>query len=176
MSNHFLKMVLDDGFQGPHVEFECKADRFAECRRRPLDESKEEEWTSENELDGGGHACWIAEWIEAVDMSECFPAEAGVPEVVAEVPIEVGFDEGPIILSVGESTDDPIPGLEPESGLIEKVAKELNGWGVSPRALPVELEQRLCEDAERAIKAVGEWLMSAIPDDPADDVREALGL
>ena len=103
MSNHFLKMVLDDGFQGPHVEFECKADRFAECRRRPLDESKEEEWTSEDELDGGGHACWIAEWIEAVDMSECFPAEDGVPEVVAEVPIEVGFDEGPIILSVGES-------------------------------------------------------------------------
>ena len=60
--------------------------------------------------------------------------------------------------------------------LIEKVAKELNGWGVSPHALPVELEQRLCEDAERAIKAVGEWLMSAIPDDSADDVREALGL
>ena len=30
--------------------------------------------------------------------------------------------------------------------------------------------------AERAIKAVGEWLMSAIPDDSADDVREALGL
>ena len=49
MSNHYLKMVLDDGFQGPHVEFECKADRFAICRRRPLDE-----------LDGGGHACWIA--------------------------------------------------------------------------------------------------------------------
>lgn len=25
-------------------------------------------------------------------------------------------------------------------------------------------------------KAVGEWLMSAIPDDSADDVREALGI
>ena len=175
MSNHFLKMVLDDGFQGPHVEFECKADRFAVCRRRPVDK-QQESWGPDDELDGGGHACWIAEWIEAVDMSECFPAEAGVPEVVAEVPITVGYDEGPIILSVDESTDDPIPGLEPESGLIEKVAKELNGWGVSPHALPVELEQRLCEDAERAIKAVGEWLMSAIPDDSADDVREALGL
>ena len=89
MSNHYLKMVLDDGFQGPHVEFECKADRFAVCRRRPLDESKEEEWTSEDELDGGGHACWIAEWIEAVDMSECFAVEPSVPEVIAEVPIEV---------------------------------------------------------------------------------------
>ena len=175
MSNHFLKMVLDDGFQGPHVEFECKADRFAECRRRPVDK-QQESWGPDDELDGGGHVCWIAEWIEAVDMSECFPADPDVPEVVAEVPIEVGFDEGPIILSVGESTDDPIPGLEPESGLIEKVAKELNGWGVSPRALPVELEQRLCEDAERAIKAVGEWLMSAIPDDSGADVRKALGL
>ena len=149
MSNHYLKMVLDDGFQGPHVEFECKGDRFAECRRRPVDK-QQESWG----LDGGGHVCWIAEWIEAVDMSECFPADPSVPEVIAEVPITVGYDEGPIILSVGESTDDPIPGLEPESGLIEKVAKELNGWGVSPRALPVELEQRLCEDAERAIKAV----------------------
>ena len=175
MSNHYLKMVLDDGFQGPHVEFECKADRFAECRRRPVDK-QQESWGPDDELDGGGHACWIAEWIEAVDMSECFPADPDVPEVVAEVPITVGYDGGPIILSVGESTDDPIPGLEPESGLIEKVAKELNGWGVSPHALPVELEQRLCEDAERAIKAVGEWLMSAIPDDSADDVREALGL
>ena len=41
MSNHFLKMVLDDGFQGPHVEFECKADRFAECQRRPVDKQQE---------------------------------------------------------------------------------------------------------------------------------------
>ena len=30
--------------------------------------------------------------------------------------------------------------------------------------------------AELAIKTVGEWLMSAIPDDSADDVREALGI
>ena len=102
MSNHFLKMVLDDGFQGPHVEFECKADRFAECRRRPVDK-QQESWGPDDELDGGGHVCWIAEWIETVDMSECFPADPDVPEVVAEVPIEVGFDEGPIILSVGES-------------------------------------------------------------------------
>ena len=140
MSNHFLKMVLDDGFQGPHVEFECKADRFAECRRRPVDK-QQESWGPDDELDGGGHVCWIAEWIEAVDMSECFPADPDVPEVVAEVPITVGYDEGPIILSVGESTDDPIPGLEPESGLIEKVAKELNEWGVAPHALPVELDR-----------------------------------
>ena len=54
VSNHVLKMVLDDGLVGPHVEFECKADKFAICLRRPLDESKEEEWTSEDELDGGG--------------------------------------------------------------------------------------------------------------------------
>ena len=100
MSNHFLKMVLDDGFQGPHVEFECKADRFAECRRRPVDK-QQESWGPDDELDGGGHVCWIAEWIEAVDMSECFPADPDVPEVVAEVPITVGYDEGPIILSVG---------------------------------------------------------------------------
>ena len=103
MSNHYLKLVLDDGFQGPHVEFECKANGFAVCRRRPVDESKEEEWDASDELDAGGHPCWIAEWVEAVDMSECFAVEPSVPEVIAEVPIEVGFDEGPIILSVGES-------------------------------------------------------------------------
>ena len=30
--------------------------------------------------------------------------------------------------------------------------------------------------AERAIKAVGDYLVDAVPDDLADDVREALGL
>ena len=149
MSNHFLKMVLDDGFQGPHVEFECKADRFAECRRRPLDESKEEEWTSEDELDGGGHACWIAEWIEAVDMSECFPADPDVPEVVAEVPITVGYDEGPIILNVGESTDDPIPGLEPESGLIDKELRE-------QIAQEIEVYMRRHDNAQIGFSAIGD--------------------
>ena len=56
MSNHFLKMVLDDGFQGPHVEFECKAGRFAECRRRPVDK-QQESWGPDDELDGGNPAC-----------------------------------------------------------------------------------------------------------------------
>ena len=106
MSNHFLKMVLDDGFQGPHVEFECKADRFAVCRRRPLDESKAEEWTSEDELDGGGHVCWIAEWIEAVDMSECFPAEAGVPvrfrKFVVDDTFATGEENCTAALTVGQ--------------------------------------------------------------------------
>ena len=35
MSNHYLKMVVDDGSQGPHVEFECKAegDAYAHAAR-----------------------------------------------------------------------------------------------------------------------------------------------
>ena len=172
MSNHFLKMVLDDGFQGPHVEFECKADRVAVCRRRPLDESKEEEWTSEDELDGGGHACWIAEWIEAVGMSECFPAEAGVPEVVAEVPIEVGFDEGPVILSAGATAADPLPGLEGTDlnrKVRDEIYRQLSGH-YGDFAVPTPKE------AQAVIYAVAGHLLNAVPDDSADDVREALGL
>ena len=148
MSNHYLKMVVDDGFQGPHVEFECKADRFAECRRRPVDK-QQESWGPDDELDGGGHACWIAEWIEAVDMSECFPADPDVPEVVAEVPITVGYDEGPIILNVGESTDDPIPGLEPESGLIDKELRE-------QIAQEIEVHMRHHDNAQIGFSAVGD--------------------
>ena len=170
MSNHFLKMVLDDGFQGPHVEFECKADRFAVCRRRPLDESKEEEWTSENELDGGGHACWIAEWIEAADMSECLTAEAGVPEVVAEVPIEVGFDEGPVILSAGATADDPLPeGADLNRKVRDEIYRQLSGH-YGDFNVPTQKE------AQAVIDAVAGHLLNAVPDDSADDVREALGL
>ena len=171
MSNHFLKMVLDDGFQGPHVEFECKADRFAECRRRPVDK-QQESWGPDDELDGGGHVCWIAEWIEAVDMSECFPAEAGVPEVVAEVPIEVIYDEGPVVLSAGATAADPLPGLE-DTDLNRKVRDEiyrqLSGH-YGDFAVPTPKE------AQAVIDAVAGHLLNAVPDDSADDVREALGI
>ena len=167
MSNHFLKMVLDDGFQGPHVEFECKADRFAECRRRPLDESKEEEWTSEDELDGGGHPCWIAEWAEAVDMSECFAVEPNVPEVIAEVPIEVTYDEGPVILSAGENTDDA--GKDLNRKVRDEIYRQLSGH-YGDFNVPTQKE------AQAVIDAVAGHLLNAVPDDSADDVREALGL
>ena len=172
MSNHFLKMVLDDGFQGPHVEFECKADGFAVCRRRPIDDPEAEEWSAADQLDGGGHACWIAEWIEAVDMSECFPAEAGVPEVVAEVPIEVGFDEGPVILSAGATAADPLPGLEGTDlnrKVRDEIYRQLSGH-YGDFAVPTPKE------AQAVIYAVAGHLLNAVPDDSADDVREALGL
>ena len=171
MSNHFLKMVLDDGFQGPHVEFECKADRFAECLRRPVDK-QQESWGPDDELDCGGHVCWIAEWIEAVDMSECFPAEAGVPEVVAEVPIEVGFDEGPVILSAGATAADPLPGLEGTDlnrKVRDEIYRQLSGH-YGDFAVPTPKE------AQAVIYAVAGHLLNAVPDDSADDVREALGL
>ena len=171
MSNHYLKMVVDDGFQGPHVEFECKAYRFEMCRRRPVDKELET-WDSTDELDGGGHACWIAEWIEAVDMSECFPAEAGVPEVVAEVPIEVIYDEGPVILSAGATAADPLPGLEGTDlnrKVRDEIYRQLSGH-YGDFAVPTPKE------AQAVIDAVAGHLLNAVPDDLADDVREALGI
>ena len=171
MSNHFLKMVVDDGFQGPHVEFECEADRFAECRRRPVDK-QQESWGPDDELDGGGHVCWIAEWIEAVDMSECFPADPDVPEVVAEVPIEVIYDEGPVILSAGATAADPLLGLEGTDlnrKVRDEIYRQLSGH-YGDFNVPTQKE------AQAVIYAVAGHLLNAVPDDSADDVREALGL
>ena len=37
-------------------------------------------------------------------------------------------------------------------------------------------EAMIIEEAEKAIKAVAGHLLNAVPDDSADDVREALGL
>ena len=169
MSNHYLKMVLDDGFQGPHVEFECKADRFAICRRRPVDK-QQESWGPDDELDGGGHACWIAEWIEAVGMSECFPADPDVPEVVAEVPITVGYDEGPVILSAGATAADPLPeGADLNRKVRDEIYRQLSGhYGDFNVPTPKE--------AQAVIYAMAGHLLNAVPDDSADDVREALGL
>ena len=169
MSNHFLKMVLDDGFQGPHVEFECKADRFAECRRRPVDKELET-WDSTDQLDGGGHACWIAEWIEAVGMSGCFPSDPDVPEVVAEVPITVGYDEGPVVLSAGATAADPLPeGADLNRKVRDEIYLQLSGH-YGDFAVPTQKE------AQAVIYAVAGHLLNAVPDDSADDVREALGI
>ena len=167
MSNHYLKMVLDDGFQGPHVEFECKADRFAECHRRPVGDPETTEWEATRELDGGGHDCWITEWIEAVDMSECFPADPDVPEVIAEVPITVGYDEGPVILSAGENTD--YAGQDLNRKVRDEIYRQLSGhygdFNVPTR-----------KEAQAVIYAMAGHLLNAVPDDSADDVRKALGI
>ena len=63
--------------------------------------------------------------------------------------------------------------------LIETVAEAQFGevWRMARNAgHGNSTEAMIIEEAEKAIKAVGEWLISAIPDDSADDVREALGL
>ena len=63
--------------------------------------------------------------------------------------------------------------------LVEKVAEAQFGevWRMARNAgHGNSTEAMIIEEAEKAIKVVGEWLMSAIPDDSADDVMEALGL
>ena len=63
--------------------------------------------------------------------------------------------------------------------LIKKVAEAQFGevWRMARNAgHGNSTEAMIIEEAEKAIKAVGEWLMSAITDDSADDVREALGI
>ena len=63
--------------------------------------------------------------------------------------------------------------------LIEKVAAAQFGevWRMARNAgHGNSTEAMIIEEAEKAIKAMGDYLVDAIPDDSADDVREALGL
>ena len=63
--------------------------------------------------------------------------------------------------------------------LIEKVAEAQFGevWRMARNAgHGNSTEAMIIEEAEKAIKAMGDYLVDAIPDDSADDVREALGL
>ena len=63
--------------------------------------------------------------------------------------------------------------------LIEKVAEAQFGevWRMARNAgHGNSTEAMIIEEAEKAIKAMGDYLVDAIPDDSADYVREALGL
>ena len=63
--------------------------------------------------------------------------------------------------------------------LVEKVAEAQFGevWRMARNAgHGNSTEAMIIEEAEKAIKAVGEWPMAAIPDDSGADVRKALGL
>ena len=98
MNNHYLQIALDGG---PHVEFECKASESADCRRRPVDPDVEE-WDINTQLDDGGHVCWVKQWVEDTSIEEAFSVHEYVPEVIAQVPIEVGYFDGPFIVRVGQ--------------------------------------------------------------------------
>ena len=63
--------------------------------------------------------------------------------------------------------------------LIEKVAEAQFGevWRMARNAgHGNSTEAMIIEEAEKAIKAMGDYLVDAIPDDSVDYVREALGL
>ena len=86
--------------------------------------------------------------------------------------IEVGFDEGPVILSAGATAADTLPGLEGTDlnrKVRDEIYRQLSGhYGDFSVPTPKE--------AQAVIDAVAGHLLNAVPDDSADDVREALGL
>ena len=64
--------------------------------------------------------------------------------------------------------------------LIEKVAMAMCQLGPLSTTTWEEIEDagrdEYLSDAMAAVRAVGEYLLDAVPDDKADDVRKALGI
>ena len=76
-------------------------------------------------------------------------------------------DEGPVILSAGENTDDA--GQDLNRKVRDEIYRQLSGH-YGDFNVPTQKE------AQAVIDAVAGHLLNAVPDDSADDVREALGL
>ena len=86
--------------------------------------------------------------------------------------LEVGYDEGPVILSAGATAADPLPGLEGTDlnrKVRDEIYRQLSGH-YGDFNVPTQKE------AQAVIDAVAGHLLNAVPDDSADDVRKALGL
>ena len=77
------------------------------------------------------------------------------------------YDEGPVILSAGENTDDA--GQDLNRKVRDEIYRQLSGH-YGDFNVPTQKE------AQAVIDAVAGHLLNAVPDDSADDVREALGL
>lgn len=91
---HYIELVIEDG--APKVRFRCDYPEDAFCRRWPLDKNVEE-WFEDEPLDAGGHQCSTEAWIEDLGIEEGL---MGKDQVLASIPVRVGFDDGPVITRV----------------------------------------------------------------------------
>ena len=93
MTNHFLKVThWDNSF---HIEFECKANPTAFCRCRP-DNPDAETWTIDEAV-SSGHTCFYQDWVDGLGLDEAFAYDDSLPENLTEIPIDLVFDEQPVI-------------------------------------------------------------------------------
>lgn len=99
---HTLEVVTDGGEL--RFEFGCSALPDAPCRRRPIDKNIGE-WDDNTALDNGGHDCWAKEWIDAVGIEDALRVSAATPRVLAQIPVNVGYADGPTIIGYGQVTN-----------------------------------------------------------------------
>jgi len=139
---HYIELVIEDG--APKVRFRCDYPEDAFCRRWPLDKNVEE-WFEDEPLDAGGHQCSTEAWIEDLGIEEGL---MGKDQVLASIPVRVGFDDGPVITRVFSLE------AQHQATALEAAANDWQwkGWGDTPR------NPDIVQDRLGAAAFVAQWL------------------
>lgn len=117
MSIHHINLVIEDG--QPRIKFECTGTPDAWCRRRPEDweQRGEESWTRE-EATVTGYECWGVEFIDAAGMDDGL---TGVDQILAHVPVEIGYDE---CVEISPVRDEPLFSADERANRAEAVISD----------------------------------------------------
>lgn len=148
---HYIELVIEDGF--PKMRFRCDYPEDAFCRRQPLNKDVEE-WFEDEPLDAGGHQCSTEAWIEDLGIEEGL---MGKDQVLASIPVRVGFDDGPVITRVFSLE------AQHQATALEAAVEMARGQAEANRILAESLTEPLLRNAWiEAIKESGNAIV--VPD------------